>query len=231
MNSPGKFIDPDGRESADMFNFDLDIPTSFLPQNPSEPPPGFGESLIPVYGAYLNAEYNINQGNVFTGVFYETLAISDVFLVRSIATGLGKGCWKVGSHSWSATRAWYGRTRELFKNQEVHHAILNQNQGIGKWFPEWFKNQPWNFVAVPELVRIGVKHTSKTVHLAIHGISRRLKLEWYERAWYGTPDWVKEVSLYFGLRAETVFEEDCECSAKHAGKTVIKEGNNEVVLP
>jgi len=178
-----------------------------------------------------HTEYNFSHGNDFTGTFYTALSVSDVFLVRSIATGLGKGCWKVGSHSWSATRAWYGRTRESFKNQEVHHAILNQNQGIGKWFPEWFKNQPWNLRAVPEVVKDGVRYSSKDVHLAIHGKSRKLTLNWIERAWYGTPIWIGEVGAYFGLRAETVFEEDCTCSAKHAGKTVIKEGNNEVVLP
>ena len=110
---------------------------------------------------------------------------------------------------------------------------LTRNSGnyFGHTAGELFKNQPWNFVAVLELVQNGFRHTSKTAHLVIHGPSRRLKLEWNEHAWYEYPDWIREVGLYFGLRAETVFEEDCECSAKHAGKTVIKEGNNEVVLP
>jgi RHS repeat-associated protein len=189
-------------------------PTLFPPRSPTTPPqkPTFAVGLIPVVGSSLNAEYNFSQGNYWWGTFYSGLAVTDVFLVRSIATGFGKGCWKVGSHSWSATRAWFGRTRSIPPNAEVHHWLLQQDQGLGRWFPEWFKNQPWNLVIIDEGVVHGGKYSSKIIHLAIHGKSRRLTLNWVERAIYGTPGWVQWAALNFTLRATTVFEPDCSCS-------------------
>lgn len=30
------------------------------------------------------------------------------------------------------------------KGTHIHHWLLHRNQGLGKYFPEWFKDQPWN---------------------------------------------------------------------------------------
>ena len=203
------------------------------PDGPGMPndPPTFAVGLIPVYGSSLNSIYNFSQGNGGWGTFYSAMAVSDAFLARSIVTGLGKGCWKVGSHTWKATRSWYGRTRALASGTEVHHWLLHQNEGLGRWFPEWFKNQPWNLVVVDGGVVNGTRYSSKTIHLAIHGTSRRLTLEWYERALYGTPEWAQWAALDFSMHASTVFEQDCECSRQYPGQTVIKDGGNIILLP
>jgi RHS repeat-associated protein len=193
--------------------------------------PSFAVGLLPFYGSALNAEYNFSQGNAGWGTFYSALAVSDVFLVRSIATALGKGCWKVGSHTWSATRSWFGRTRSLAPNTQVHHWLLQQNQGIGVWFPDWFKNQPWNLVVIDSGVVHGARYSSRTIHLAVHGTSKELTLSWIERAAYGTPDWAQWAALNFSMRATTLFEQDCRCALEHPGQTVIEEGDSQIVIP
>lgn len=59
--------------------------------------PGFGESLIPIWGSGREAIYNFQKGNVGWGVFYTALAVSDVFLVKSIVTAGGKLLIKGGA--------------------------------------------------------------------------------------------------------------------------------------
>jgi hypothetical protein len=58
---------------------------------------GFWKSLIPVVGSIQNANYHFSQGNWGWGIFYTVLAVTDIFLVRSIATGLGKLLFKGGA--------------------------------------------------------------------------------------------------------------------------------------
>ena len=53
--------------------------------------PGFGESLIPIWGSGRSAVDNFQNGNYWTGAAYTALAISDVFLVKAAATALAKG--------------------------------------------------------------------------------------------------------------------------------------------
>jgi len=49
--------------------------------------PSFGKSLIPVIGSVQSANYHFDKGNWGRGIGYTALAISDVFLVRSLVTG------------------------------------------------------------------------------------------------------------------------------------------------
>ncbi|MCH7226505.1 hypothetical protein, partial [Haloferula sp. A504] len=94
--------------------------------------------------------------------------------------------------------------RHPFSALENAHELVPR-QGIGRFFPEWFKNQPWNLVPIPELVRGGRTYSSKAVHLAVHGRSRQLSLAWYERFWYGTPKWFMNLNINLGLRASSTF--------------------------
>jgi RHS repeat-associated protein len=48
---------------------------------------GFWKGLIPILGSVQNANYHFDKGNWVRGTLYTALAISDVFLVRSILTG------------------------------------------------------------------------------------------------------------------------------------------------
>jgi RHS repeat-associated protein len=52
--------------------------------------PGFGESLIPIWGSGRAAINDFQNGNWGWGLFNSALAISDVFLVKSIATAGAK---------------------------------------------------------------------------------------------------------------------------------------------
>jgi RHS repeat-associated protein len=52
--------------------------------------PGFGASLIPIYGSGKSAYVHFAHGNYGRGVVYTALAISDVFLVKSLVVSGGK---------------------------------------------------------------------------------------------------------------------------------------------
>ena len=146
--------------------------------------PGTAESFIPVWGSGRQAINDFQTGHPYSGTFNAVLAVSDALLVKAAAQAICKGAWKVGSHSWSATRAWYGKTRNLPKGTPVHHWAIEQNSSFGKKVPDWFKNQPWN------LNPMG----SQSIHISVHG--------WGENAygplrswWYGTPGWAKTFEL------------------------------------
>jgi RHS repeat-associated protein len=81
-NRPLAFVDPDGRQDAPAD----DAGTVGRP--------GFGESLIPIWGSGRDAVYNFQTGHWGWGLAYTGLAITDVFLVKSIATAIGKGIFK-----------------------------------------------------------------------------------------------------------------------------------------
>jgi RHS repeat-associated protein len=52
--------------------------------------PGFFESLIPIWGSGRAAIHHFQAGHYVRGAIYTALAISDVFLVKSIITAVGK---------------------------------------------------------------------------------------------------------------------------------------------
>jgi RHS repeat-associated protein len=83
-NRPISFVDPDGREEtpAEEWSF-------------SSSKPGFGESIIPIWGSVRSANYNFGKGNWGWGIAYTALAITDVFLVKSLVTAVGKGVIKI----------------------------------------------------------------------------------------------------------------------------------------
>ncbi|MEJ5092464.1 hypothetical protein GEO21_20735 [Sphingobacterium faecium] len=88
--------------------------------------PGTAESFIPVWGSGRSAIDNFQNGNYGWGTFHTAMAISDVFLVKSIANGIGKGAWKLGSHSWSATRRWMGKRGYAESGEPIHHWAVSQ---------------------------------------------------------------------------------------------------------
>jgi hypothetical protein len=52
--------------------------------------PGLAESLIPVWGSGRSAVHHFQKGNWGRGLLYTALAVSDVFLLKSIFTAGGK---------------------------------------------------------------------------------------------------------------------------------------------
>jgi RHS repeat-associated protein len=85
-NRPIVLVDPDGRdeEPPEKWSF-------------SSSKPGFGESIIPIWGSVRDANYNFGKGNWGWGLVYTGLAISDVFLIKSIATAIGKATLKTAA--------------------------------------------------------------------------------------------------------------------------------------
>lgn len=85
-NRPVTFVDPDGRdeEPAEEWRF-------------SSSKPGFKESIIPIWGSVRDANYNFDKGNWGWGIAYTALAITDVFLVKSLVTAVGKGVFKTAA--------------------------------------------------------------------------------------------------------------------------------------
>src|SRR5690606_2148243 len=110
--------------------------------------PGTAESMIPVWGSGRAAIDHFQHGNYGWGAFHTAMAVSDVFLVKSIAIGLGKGAWKAGSHSWSATRKWMGKRGYAEAGQPVHHWAVPQATAK-KYGVEGLTNQPWNLMTFP----------------------------------------------------------------------------------
>jgi RHS repeat-associated protein len=59
--------------------------------------PGTFESLIPVWGSARAAINDLQTGHWIAGSFNTAMAVSDLFLVKSIATVGVKGLWKLGA--------------------------------------------------------------------------------------------------------------------------------------
>jgi len=146
-------------------------------------------SYIPVIGSSRDAYRDYQNGDYGWAAFNTVMAISDVFLVKSLFVAGGKiamkTAFKTGSHTWKATRAWLGRTGQAAKGQDMHHWLLNRNQGIGKYFSNQIKNQPWNLMNMP----------SKSFHQAVHGVGPN-SFTTFGRFWFGTPTWFKATGIY-----------------------------------
>jgi RHS repeat-associated protein len=139
--------------------------------------PGTWEGMIPIWGSGRASINDFQEGHYIWGTINGAVAISDVFLVKSIVTGIGKGAIKFGSHTWPATRKWYAKTGRAVEGQPVHHWLIEQNSTIGKRVPEAIKNQPWNLMPM----------ASKELHDSLRAVGTSM----LERVWKGTPAWVK----------------------------------------
>lgn len=112
--------------------------------------------------------------------------VSDIFLVKSLFVAGGKlatkTAFKTGSHTWGVTRSWMGRTGQGAKGQAVHHWLLHTNQSIGKYAPDWLKNQLWNLMPME----------NSGIHKLLHNTRTPI---WY-KFYYGTPQWFKTTEIY-----------------------------------
>ncbi|SCY35580.1 RHS repeat-associated core domain-containing protein [Desulfoluna spongiiphila] len=156
----------------------------------SRKPPGFWESMVPVWGSARAAISDFQNGRYIWGTINTVLAISDVFLIKSIVTGVGKGAFKVGSHTWTATSKWLSKSGwRQYKGQHMHHWLFHRNQGLGKYVPDVIKNQPWNLMAMPNAI----------FHMSIHG-KGKAPFNAAEKIWHGTPRWFKAMLFSGSVR-------------------------------
>lgn len=151
--------------------------------------PGFGESLIPIWGSGRQAVHDFQCGHWVWGTINAGLAVSDVFLIKSLFTAAGKvgieGLAKLsGSHTWDATSKWLTKTgwRET-AGQQFHHWLIPQ-KGWGAIVPDVIKNQPWNLMRMPEGI------AGDILHDAIHGWGDEA-MGLFDRLWHGSPIWAK----------------------------------------
>lgn len=104
-------------------------------------------------------------------------------MVKSIATGIGRGAWKLGSHSWSATRKWMMKKGYAGAGEPLHHWAITQATAK-KYGIQSVANQPWNLL----------KLSNQSLHMrAGHGMNY-LGQPGYSalgQIWYGTPTWAK----------------------------------------
>lgn len=150
--------------------------------------PGFLESLLPVWGPGRQAAVDSANGDSLGWAINTGLAITD-------ATGVGtllRDGVKLGSHTWPATRAWLTKTGFADKGQVVHHAFFERNQKIGKYLPDWFKNQPFNLKPMP----------SAQIHDRMtHAAWGQPQLDIFRQWHYGVPDWAKWTQAGLAARA------------------------------
>jgi RHS repeat-associated protein len=152
-------------------------------------PPGTAASFFPIFGSAKQASSDFDHGKYVMGTLNTTLAVSDVFLIKSIATGLGKGAIKLGTHSWSATSKWLTNTGwRAFKGQNAHHWLIPQG-GWAKGRLSALKNQPWNLMMM-----------SASEHQWLHNVAGPV-----ERVVSGSPTWFK--NLVFNITGKEVQQE------------------------
>ena len=163
---------------------------------------GFGESLIPVWGSIQLARQNFRKGEVGWGIFNSIMAISDVFLVKSIFTGIARGGFRalaMGNRPWSARNFWdpnssyrsfYGSSGFAAQGQHIHHRFIHQRGPIGRFIPNFIKHQMWNLHPVVGRTIDGTFFNSRIVHQAIHNNSRQLTLTRWQQFRFGTPEYI-----------------------------------------
>ena len=144
--------------------------------------PGEWESLIPIWGSGRAAVDHFQNGNYWRGLGYTALAVSDVFLVKSIATGIGRGglmALTKNYKTWSSWRRFYGKEGFAEAGQHLHHWAWKRNGAKSGTNLAWkMKNHMWNLMPMKD----------PAFHRAIHGFGTMNR---FERVWYGTPTWVK----------------------------------------
>lgn len=202
----GRFLieDPIGFEGdgANLYSYALNNPINFIDPLGLLRAPGFFESMIPVVGSGWQAINDFQCGRWVWGIFNTAVAISDIFVVGTAVKAISKGAWKAGSHTWSATRKWYGKMQNLEKGQPVHHWAIERNSPFGKQVPDSIKNQPWNLNPMP----------NRQVHDSVHGKGPN-PYGPFNRWRYGTPDWAKATEFSAASRLVNAPRgNDCECS-------------------
>jgi hypothetical protein len=151
--------------------------------------PGELESLIPIWGSGRSAIDYYQNGDYLLGLGYTALAVSDVFLVKSVTTAVGKGMWKFGAHSWGATRKWLGKQGYAVSGQHVHHWAVSQATAK-RYGLNSLTNQPWNLMPM----------RSPAFHQSVHGLGPNA-FGPVGQFWFGTPTWFKATIFSGNYRA------------------------------
>jgi RHS repeat-associated protein len=208
----GRFISEDPAEAGDNFYiYADDDPIDWVdPLGLVVSAPGFGESLIPIWGSGRQSVHDFQCGHYAWGTINAALAVSDVFLVKSLFTAAGKvgveGLVKVsGSFEWkNGVRPWLNDVGwSEFKGQQFHHWLIPQG-GWGELVPNFIKNQPWNLMRMPEGA------AGDLLHDAIHGWGRK-GMRMPGRLWHGSPTWAKVALADAAGKSANLAGRSCGC--------------------
>jgi hypothetical protein len=109
--------------------------------------PGFGESLIPIWGPGKSSVHHFQKGEYGWGATYAVLAVSDVFLVKAVLTSLSRAGLKLVFGSGSSKHLFSPGTMNV-----VSGKVATQQQPHFAWK----LGQQW-YHASPKLMEDGVK--------------------------------------------------------------------------
>lgn len=148
-------------------------------------------------------QYAANGGNLKCINWGSVVASAGLGAVGGgLANGLYKGAFRfkaTGSNSWSATKQWFRRrnnkTFNINNQQQRHHWLFQQNQGVGRNISNRIKNQPWN-----------VNPVSSTFNNWMSRGNTNL------RSLFGAPPWAKGVAGGSAAFATgKLLDEDASC--------------------
>ena len=154
-------------------------------------------SYVPVIGSGRDAYRDFQNGDYGWAIFNGFMAVSDVFLVKSLFVAGGKiilkgGVKFTGSHTWGATKQyWKKKGIEELSGGAKHHWAISQK--MMKRSPELLKfgNQPWNII----------KFENQALHMSrAHGQNYRALQgsAFLERIYYGSPTWFQTSIIWGG---------------------------------
>lgn len=177
------------------------------------PEVGAGESVIPVWGSGKQALYDIEDGEYGWAAINIGMAVSDVFLLKSIVKGGMTGGFKLMTKNyknWSNYRGLLGTTGFAESGQHVHHWLFYKGgkSGSGAWWK--MKNQMWNLTPMNPMIWKGNVYSGAQIHMAIHGNSRILQLTKFEKSYMKvitSPVWAKAFSGSAGFRGINEFRD------------------------
>jgi RHS repeat-associated protein len=138
---------------------------------------------VPVLGAMESSVQASERGDGLAAVGNFALAVSDMFLLRSVVKGIGQGGLSLLGKNykwWGSTRSYLGKTGFAESLEQVHHVFWRRNGAkSGEGFAWWAKNQMWNLMPM-----------SGTLHTSVHGWGRNA-FGPIGQFWFGTPSWFK----------------------------------------
>ncbi|KEZ94010.1 hypothetical protein IL45_02365 [Nonlabens ulvanivorans] len=177
------------------------------------PEVGTGESMIPFWGSGKSAMYNIEDGEYGWAAINIGMAVSDVFLIKSIAKGGMSGGFKIMTKNyknWSSYRSILGQEGFANSGQHVHHWLFYKGgkSGSGTWWK--MKNQMWNLTPMSPRIWKGNIYSGRAIHMAIHGKSNVLKLTQFEKSFMKVltaPNWAKAFTGSVGFRGINEFKD------------------------
>jgi hypothetical protein len=158
-------------------------------------------NFVPFYGPGRNAIDDFQNDRYWSGGINAGIAISDVFLIRSLLIGVtrgGIGALAKGNQAWlgrnaaKAYRPYYGKAGYAQPYQELHHWLIQRNGPVGRYVPNSVKNQMWNLIPM--------SRSNPAIHQALHGKgilkTWRVPLTLY----HGTPTYLKAAPGSIGGR-------------------------------